>query len=186
MRSEEIPAWCFLTGQFLIGFDRNKKSRTPNYISVHNDFLKSTETDPPLEDFYYVNPGIVIMLCYGLLVYSVEYWDSFLRDEINMKRLNKGIIAAAYQMGVSVSTFIELFRIIVWKGDTSESTFIRKLRNAIAHSHIDVDERHSEYTYRNVNRSQDVDFEITVSTENLGIFLTGLGRHFSGGQRRNR
>ncbi len=119
MRSKEIPAWCFLTGQFLIGFNANKH-KNAQYLTVHNDFLKSTVTNPPLEDFYYVNPGVVIMLCYGLLVYPVEYWDSFLRDEINMKRLNKDIVSASRKMGVSVVTFTELFSVTVWDGPTSE------------------------------------------------------------------
>jgi len=185
MRSEEIPAWCFLTGQFLIGFNANK-CRNPHYSQVHNDFLKSTITEPPLEDFYYVNPGVVIMLCYGLLVFPVEYWNSFLRDEVNCKRLNNGIVAAARARGVSVSTFTELFEIDVWDGIASEATFLKKLRNAIAHSHITVDAQNTKYTFWNVNRSQATDFKVSASTENLGWFLTGLGSHFSGVRRHYR
>ena len=185
MRSEEIPAWCFLTGQFLIRFNANK-NQSPNYLRVHQDFLKSTSANPPLDDFYYVNPGLVIMLCYGLLVYPVEYWDSFLRDEVNVKRLDQGIVSAASAAGVSVGKFTELFHIAVWNGETSETAFLRKLRNAIAHSHIDVDSQNTEYTFWNVNRTQAVDFKVTASIENLGCFLTGLGAHFSGAQRRIR
>ncbi|MBI5748072.1 MAG: hypothetical protein HZA00_03025 [Nitrospinae bacterium] len=181
MKPEDMPAWCFLTGQFLLRFD--KKKRYSHYSEVHNDFLKSTETDPPLSDFLYINPAVVIMLCYGLLVYPVEYWNTFLKDELSVKRLNEGIVAAAQHMGVSVTTFIELFSVKLWKSSTSEPNFIRKLRNAIAHSHIKVDMEHNLYTFWNINKNNEIDFEILASTENIGIFLTGLGRHFSNTQR---
>ena len=181
MRPEDIPAWCFLTGQFLIKFD--KKKRAPYYVEVHNDFLKSTETDPPLSDFLYINPAVVIMLCYGLLVYPVEYWNTFLKDKLSVKTLNNGIVEAAQHIGTSIKNFTELFKVKLWEGTTSESNFIRKLRNAIAHSHIKVDMEHNLFTFWNINRNNELDFEISTSTENLGIFLTGLGRHFSNKQK---
>jgi hypothetical protein len=185
MRSEEIPAWCFLTGQFLIRFNSNKR-QNPHYLRVHDDFLKSTITDPPLDDFYYVNPGVIIMLCYGLLVYPVEYWDSFLKDDVDVERLNNNVVSAAGRAGVSVATMTELFNITVWDGPASKPAFLRKLRNSIAHSHVNVNDRNTEYTFWNVNRSKAIDFRVSASTENLGYFLTGIGAHFSGAQRRIR
>ena len=181
MKREDMPAWCFLTGQFLLRFD--KKKRDPHYSVVHRDFLNSLETDPPLDDFFYINPAVVIMLSYGLLVYPVEYWDTFLKDEISMKRLDKSIVSAAQHMGVTIQTFLDLFNIKICKDSLSESTFIRNLRNTIAHSHIKVNMGRNLYTFWNVNRSKEIDFEVSTSTENLGIFLTGLGRHFSNVQK---
>ncbi len=68
----------------------------------------------------------------------------------------------------------------------SEPTFLRKLRNAIAHSHIKVDSQNTEYTFWNVNRSKKIDFEVSATTVKLSCLLTGLGTHFSSVQRRNR
>lgn len=181
MKPETLPAWCFLTGQFLFGFEQKK--RLPHYIEVHKDFLAHIETVPPVDDFFYNNPAIVIMLCYGLLVYPVEYWNNFLADELSMKRLDKNMVNIAVNAGVHVNSFTELFDVAKWNGTKSESNFMRKLRNAIAHSHIKVDMMNNLFTFWNVDKSKNVDFEISTSTVNLGIFLTGLGRHFSSGQR---
>ena len=105
-------------------------------------------------------------------------------SSFNVKRLNNGIILAARRAGVS--RFTELFSVTVWDGPASEPAFLRKLRNSIAHSHINVDARHTEYTFWNVNRAKAIDFKVSASTENLGCFLTGPGVHFSGVQRRIR
>lgn len=184
MKSETIPAWCFLTGQFLFQFEQNK--RLPHYQKVHNDFLAHTETDPPINDFLYTNPAVVIMLCYGLLVYPVEYWKTFLADELSMKRLNNSMIDISAKNGISIKSFTELFIVSSWKGTKSESNFIRKLRNAIAHSHIKVDMENNIFEFWNVDKSKKVDFKISTTTPNMGIVLSGLGRHFSSNQKHAR
>lgn len=184
MKPEDIPAWCFLTGQFLLRFERNKGAN--HYTDVHQDFLRTSETNPPLNDFFYVNPGVVIMLCYGLLVYPVEYWNNFLKDQVNMKRLGKEFLLAAKNIDVSIENVSDLFKIHKWEGVNSDEYFLRKLRNAIAHSHIKFDSQNDTYRFWNVNRSDKIDFDVSTTTRNIGIFLSGLGRHFSNIQRRIR
>ncbi len=183
MRSEDIPAYCFLTGQFLLQFDMKKNE--PHYSYVHRDFLNSIETDPPLGDFIYLNPAAIIMLCYGLLVFPVEFWDSFFNDQLGNERLKNSVVASSSRRGRRIESFIDLFTIInPDKLHLSESVFLRKIRNSIAHSHIKVEMQKNLFTFWNVTKAGNIDFEITVSIENIGIFLTGLGRHFSSYQKK--
>jgi hypothetical protein len=182
MRNEDIPAYCFLTGQFLLLFDMKKNE--PHYSQVHRDFLNSIETDPPLSDFVYLNPASIIMLCYGLLVFPVEFWDSFFKDQLSIKRLSNSVVASSLRMGLTLISFIDLFTTInPDKGHLSESDFLRKIRNSIAHSHIKVDMQKNLFSFWNVTKAGNIDFEIMVSTEKLGIFLTGLGRYFGNYQK---
>ncbi|MCX5889015.1 MAG: HEPN family nuclease [Deltaproteobacteria bacterium] len=178
MRPQDVPAWCFLTGQFLTSFESKKKNE-PHYLFVHRDFLNSIVTEPQLSDFGYANPGVLIMLCYGILVYPVELWDNFLKDEISMKRLINGISSEAKYKNISIRTFIGLFDVITCdQKPIREADFIHKFRNSIAHAHIDVDTLRNIFTFWNINTKNKIDFKVSISTENLGIFLTGLAKHF--------
>jgi len=177
MRKEEadIPVWCFLTAQFLDRFESNKSKE--HYLQVYNDFLNGLEVKPKMEDFNCKNQGLILMLCYGLLVYPVEYWKSFLKDNNRIEELNKSFIEAAEGMGdLRIKSFEDLFTIAI--SANSREDFLRKLRNAVSHAHIEVDISKNLYTFWNYQN-----FRVSISHANMGIFLTGLGRHFSNAQR---
>ena len=83
-----IPGYCFLTGQFLIHFERHKRKN--HFKEVHASFLESVISDPKLNDFYYPNPGVILMLCYGLLVYPLEFWKS--QTPISYEYMEKQVV----------------------------------------------------------------------------------------------
>ena len=57
----------------MIRFEQHKHN--PCYREVNKDFLDAIITEPKLDEFPYINPSLILMLCYGLIVYTREYWE---------------------------------------------------------------------------------------------------------------
>ena len=180
MEREEnkIPALCFHIGQFLIWFEDNKNN-TP-FSEVHRKFLDQIQTKSKLDDFQYANYALIIMLCYGLLVYPIEYWNKIFKDDLSMKRIEKIVIKAAEEKGIQIKSMKDLFNSSPASSTPGkDKDFLRKLRNAVAHAHIKVDFTNDSYIFWN-ERNNRKNFEVSVETKHLSIFLTGLARYFGG------
>lgn len=170
-----IPGYCFLTGQFLIHFERNKQKN--HFKEVHSSFLESVISDPKLNDFYYPNPGVMLMLCYGLLVYPLEFWKR--QTPISYEYMEKQVVEDAHNLGLNhVNYMLDLFGNI--KNTKSDiASFMRSLRNAVSHSHVEISSKQDKFTFWDVNqKSGEKYFEAGISIINLAVFLTGVGKFF--------
>ena len=173
-----ISGYCFLTGQFLIHFERNKQKE--HYKDVHASFLKSTISEPRLTDFYYPNHGVILMLCYGLLVYPLEFWKK--QAQINYELLEKQIIEDAHSLALTkVNCVQDLFESFKYTKDNKNdiASIVRFLRNAISHSHVELNSEQNKFTFWDINRKTgQKHFEASISLMNLAIFLSGVGKFF--------
>lgn len=170
-----IPGYCFLTGQFLIHFERNKQK--DHYKEVHINFLESTISDPRLTDFYYPNPGVILMLCYGLIVYPLEFWKK--QTTINYEVLEKQIVDDAHDLDMAqVNYMSDLFENI--RSDKSDiASFMRSLRNAVSNSHVELSLKQDKFILWDVDQKTGKKyFEVSISIMNLAVFLTGVGKFF--------
>ena len=172
INSKQIAGWCFLTGQFLSQFEKNKLNN--HYKEVNEKFLNSTITEPKLNQFPYLNPSVVLMICYGLLVYPVEYWKKASKPVY--KKIDKFIMLEATNLNPSITSVFDLF-IIDSKEAMDTETLLKYLRNAIAHSQINYSFEESTYTFWNIKNGTK-NFEATITTINLSAFLTGVGKFF--------
>jgi hypothetical protein len=177
MEPQVIPGWSFLTAQFLIHFERNKKERF--YSEVNQSFLAITETEPRLKEFPYINPGAVIMVCYGLLVYPIEFWKNA-PDEL-YDHIEIAIMNIAQEMRIPDKKRIQdLFTETKDNfNDLSVRSIFRSLRNAISHSHVDFNPNKKQYIFWNINKENAKDFDVSITENDLSILLTGVGRFFS-------
>lgn len=184
MKPDQIPAWCFLTGQFLIHFEANKTK--DSYKEVHRNFLNSLITEPRLRDFDYQNPGFVLMFCYGLLVYPLEFWKKLSKGDgagFSFQSVENQIISAASDRGLPTGSVFDLFEIIKPSSSLDIADLFRMLRNAVSHANVSVDMIQNRFTFCNVKKNGIKNFEATISTANLGIFLTGVVKFFFNVQR---
>lgn len=171
-----IPGYCFLTGQFLIHFERSKQKN--HYKEVHANFLESTISEPKLSDFYYPNPGVILMLCYGLIVYPLEFWKK--QAQINYEFLEKQIIEDAHNLALAKVNYTQdLFENIKSNNKNSIAFLVKSLRNAISHSHVELNSEQNKFTFWDIDpKTGKKHFEAVISLINLSIFLTGIGKFF--------
>ena len=110
------------------------------------------------------------MLCYGLIVYPRERWIT----ETSDKMLNKYIVGVATEMlRKQIENPIDLFELPLNKNKQKfTKDTLRHLRNAIAHAQIDVNINDNMFTFT------DGTFSAKITVENLGVFLSGVGRYF--------
>ena len=155
---ENIPQWNWYNGQFLFSFDEALRVNPGQTISEFYDAFRRTHG---LQDFTFTlkNQGAIIALLYALLVVPREIWE---RD-------NKETTFA----------FETKPQFHVRRGDVTDTwNFLRLMRNAISHANFDVNVADSLYTFWNQTRSGDIDFEVTISHEGLGNFLTEIGKYY--------
>jgi len=177
MDQNQIPGWCFLSGQFLTQFEKNKKKQ--HYNEVHNKFLNHIISEPKLNDFNYTNPGVVLMLCYGLIVYPYELLEKNSKSDNDI--INAQIVQTAKDLDLEIDTANDLFEEFKIKRPCDASELLKLLRHAISHAHVrvNIEEIPNTFTFWNVNpNTKKKDFETTISVENLSVLLTGVGKYF--------
>jgi hypothetical protein len=162
-KDDQISSWCWRTGQFLFYFDQRQQSEHDK--KLYYDFLSELEKN----SFNFRNQGVLLMLCYGLIVYPRERWI----NEIDYK-LNEHIVKVATKMlGKQIENPLDLFELPLNenKQEFTKDT-LKHLRNAIAHAQIDVNIDDNTFTFT------DRTFSAKITVENLGVFLSGVGRYF--------
>ena len=178
MTNADIPAYCFLTGQFLVLFDQNKAQA--EFAAVDEQILKAISTKPTLRSFPHIHPGVMVMLSYALLVYPVEFWkvlESKNPSQAVIKDLETHIAISAKEMRVRAGSILDLFGVTIGAPDTVK--LLRHIRNAVAHARIDFTESPAVFHFRDVEpRSGKITFEASITITNLSCFLTALGRYF--------
>jgi len=152
-----ITKWAWYTGSFLIIANRLNQENPASTTNLFEAFHQTHPEFPQGYRFNPVNPGMVMMLLYGILVVSKETWDA--RNDFPFLSRQR-------------------FTFKVGNPEISSKDFIRLLRNAVAHAHFTVNVNSQEYTFWNVAKDGQRDFEVTVSQSTLGDFLTELGRFY--------
>jgi len=179
MESDNIPRYCFLIGQFIIQFENNKDQE--HYKEVNKKFLDSIIADPKLNNFPYINPRLILMLCYGLIVFPKDYWQQI--SKIDYNSLSKEIIQKSNERGKQIYDVEKLFDYINSKNCDTEC-LIRRLRNSIAHARVQYDEKLNQFVFKDENQRNKNDFfEARITISNLSIILTGIGKYFSNVQK---
>ena len=129
-----------------------------------------------LTDFYYPNPDIILALCYGLLVYPLEFWKK--QAQINYKLLEKQIIEEAHNLALpNIHCMQDLFESIESKGKdvTDTASLIKSLRNAISHSHVQLNPEQNKFTFWDINpKSGEKHFEADITLINLSLSYTRI------------
>ncbi len=173
-----IPKLTFLTGQFLINFEKNKKQA--HYVDVDNAFLSSLVTDPKLTEFSYTNPAVILMLSYGILVYPLGFWDKLPTQYF--EDIETEIVNLAKKRNLpSITKTSELFKIINKPNGNNLSTekLLKLLRNAISHSNVDFNAKRKQFTFWNMDRQGRRNFECSISIGSFSILLSVVGKFFS-------
>ena len=156
---EEIPQWCWYNGQFIFNFQESLQNKPNQSIQEYfNQFKNRNELDNI--DFNLKNQGMVLMLLYGLLVIPREIWE---RTD------------TTYFQGIS----IHHFEFTIQPESTIDtSLFIRMMRNAISHANFEIDYQANSYKFWNINNNGQRTFEVKISHEGLGCFLTEIGKYY--------
>ena len=132
-QSREISQWCYLIYAFFCDFEEHKDKKDDRYMIIHNNFLKFRN----LPNFHYRNQGLILMLCYGLLVYPLEFW----KETLKLKGYNylKKIICEHFGTDEKVNA----------------REFLRSLSNAIAHSHIETNIQKNSFKFWDINKGRE-------------------------------
>lgn len=167
--SNQIPHVSWLTGQFLIFFEKHKNDK---YFKEVNDlFLKQLITEPKLEKFSYANYGLIVMLCYSLMVFPKEYWDT----KINYKKLENFIKSTSKELNQDIVQISDLFSKMITVSSLEE--LIKNLRNSISHADVEFDSNNNKFIFLHFWHGKKI-FEAEISTLNLSILLSGIGKYF--------
>ena len=157
---EEIPQWVWYSGYFLFKFQEALESNPQKTIGeLWSDFKKDQNLGG-FTDFSLKNQGTVLMLLYGLLVIPKEIWGTEKIDN---------------EFKFETKKYLEI-KIPDRKLPNSE--IIRYIRNAVSHANFEVYADLNQYIFWNVNRKNERDFELLVSHESLGRFLTEIGKFY--------
>src|SRR3989344_9023135 len=174
--NNQITTQCWLTGQFLFYFEQQKRQ---SGSELYKAFLLSLNTNPKINDLNFVNQGVLLMLCYGLMVYPLEYWKSILDNDVYFQKINKYVVEAAEnhpEGKININNISELFEI---NKDTNARDLLRHLRNSISHARIEVDLALNRFIFQDIDRDgTQVNFLAKITIKNLAIFLTGVGKYF--------
>ncbi len=156
---EEIPQWCWYNGQFVFHFQESLQNNPNKSIQEYfNQFKNKNGLDNV--DFNLKNQGMVLMLLYGLLVVLREIWEK---------------TGPTYFQGISMQHFEFTIRP---DNTTDTSHFIRMMRNAISHANFEIDSQANSYKFWNIDSNEKRTFEVKVSHDGLGYFLTEIGKYY--------
>lgn len=133
--------------------------------SVIEQFSKFEGIQEP-GNFKTINQGSVLMILYGLFVLPKEFWENHL-DKSNF---------------FSESGFVfnskGTFTMYRPNNDIDNVQFLRKLRNSIAHSNVNIDKDTGYIRFKNFNKNRDCDFEVTNNIPGLAKFVEEISGFF--------
>lgn len=155
----DIPLWTWYTGQFLFQFDEHLQNNPNKSISeFYNDFLINQEIKS-LNFFQTKNQGTAILLLYGLMVIPKEIWEKYTTN-FPFKSRDK------FKFNPPTDANIDTL------------TFLRLLRNSIAHANFSLDISNAKFMFWNTHKKGERNFEVEISYISLGIFINEIGKYY--------
>lgn len=178
MSEAELPMSGFLTLQFLFEMERSKTQRP--FLDVHMEWLSNSKTDPPLRQFQYANPAVLLMGAYIVLVFPLEFWRLDGNDESTINLLqewSKDHLATI--PGCTHSDVQSLFTVEM--GPPRLFQLLKGVRNALAHARVmlDSDDHTLVFTDINLKKSLAPHFRARIPLDNFAVFLSCLGSFFA-------
>jgi len=203
MKKEIVDSlrWIYYSGRLLNYLENN--SEDIEVKSVIDKFLRS-EGFSDSNTFTPFNQGTVMMLLYGLFVYPREMWMKLEKDKLKIntyfnfdsRNTFKIDICPVINLQSRINEYYSLYKnksnaLIYWDKTNPPNNgnivqinaldvfdFIRLLRNAIAHAHIEIDKENNSFVFSNYNQKGVVNFKVSNNKTGLAKFFNELSEFF--------
>jgi hypothetical protein len=175
MKNEiEIVKWIYFTGKFLNYFD-NKKDI--NCVKKSLDLFLINEGFSSKNTFHTFNQGTIMMLLYGLLVYPKELWTKYLDEEKKDIEVVDAVLFEKFDF-----KSIKSFNILIPNDQNIKKTvFLRRMRNAIAHSQVRLDIENNKFCFWNQKKLKEenvINFSVEIDKKGICEFINELSEFF--------
>jgi hypothetical protein len=168
---KDLSKWIHNTGLFLSHFDKNKNNGV--YKLIFNNFLYENGFQNKT-NFYLWNQGTILILLYGLFVLPKEFWARFISDDHN----NQADQSIFNNFEFNTRDCFDNCDNLDQK-ELGKEVFLRRLRNSIAHSRIDIIKGElGEIKFSNIDRDGNIDFSVKITPINLTSFLSEISKYF--------
>jgi hypothetical protein len=145
-----------------------------NSASRH-DLIKRFRSEHNISNFEVINPGSVLMMLYGIFIIPKEFWRNQLGETGTQKAEADTLIFSDFEFN-SKETFT--FN-IGNKDNISNEVFLRRFRNALAHSHVEVNKEEKTLRFKNYQGpDSQCNFDVSNDLGGLGAFADEIVRVF--------
>lgn len=166
---KDLERWTWYTVMFL----NHCQNGSLKSKAVLEEFSQQHDLENT-NNFCTWNQATVLMALYGLFVVPKEFWR------------NKGGSTDAEKIN-SDGKIVENFKFEsrqTFKGDDeyiknmSTAVFFRRFRNSLAHANFEFDKKHNILTFKNFDKKNNINFEVSNNMCGLSEFLTEIGKYF--------
>lgn len=165
---KDFGKWTWYTLMFLQHCDQTSS----NSSSIVESFIKNSEFNRE-NNFKPINQATILMGLYGLFVVPKEFWRNQLGYN-NQEITADEIIEETFNFNPR-NFFIENLE---YTRNMKLSTFMRKFRNSLAHAQFEIDKKKNLFIFRNYNKDNKLDFEVSSDMIRLSQFMTKIGKFY--------
>ena len=171
---DQVPVFCWLSMMFMQSCQRQIEVKSKTTITeLYTDFCRGNGIDLDVWSYDLLNQGLVMSSLYGLLVYPHEMWEKDKTAGTGFKFSSRD----AFEFSDLVSHPMSIWNDERYR-DLTHFDFLRLLRNAVSHANIKVGVDTQAWIFWNIDLKNRKNFEVKVSNQELGFFITEVGKYF--------
>ena len=164
---EILYAWILHSVNFTNFFSTNNSAS-------RNDLIDRFRREQNVENFQVINPGSVLMMLYGIFIIPKEFWRNLLGETNTKKEEADTLIFSSFQFNAK-----ETFTFYIGdRNSISNEVFLRRFRNALAHSHIEVSKEQKTLRFKNYDKEGKCNLDVSNDLGGLGLFADEIVKVF--------
>jgi hypothetical protein len=164
----DLYKWVYYSSKF---FSYSGGSTTLNKKDIEK-FCELEGIKEP-DKFQVINQGSILMMLYGLFVIPKEFWRNYLEEDSSKRCEADDLIFSEFAF-VSRRTF----NVSIPSNELLDVVFLRRFRNALAHSNVEIIKEENLFKFRNFNKQGQCNLEITNNAAGLGEFVDEISHFF--------